>query len=56
MEELVRTLREGGYSCVIRTGGLLRTVSQRGVAHPYDQPVHASPFLRAARVADTPLG
>lgn len=56
MEELVRTLREGGYSCVIRNGGVLRTFSQRGVADLYDLLVQDAQFLRGAWVADKVVG
>lgn len=36
MEELIRTLREGGYSCVIRNGSVQRVFTRRGVADLYD--------------------
>ena len=35
MDELIRLLHDGGYSCVIRKGEI-RTFTQRGVADLYD--------------------
>lgn len=35
MDELIRLLHEGGYSCVIRKEEI-RTFTQRGVADLYD--------------------
>lgn len=56
MEELIRELREGGYSCVIRNGDELRVFTQRGVADLYDLLQHDAAFLRGAWVADKVVG
>ena len=56
MEELIRELREGGYSCVIRNGGERRVFTQRGVADLYDLLQHDAAFLRGAWVADKVVG
>ena len=34
MDELIRLLNEGNYSCVVRQGEEIRTFSRRGVADP----------------------
>ena len=36
MDELIRLLNEGNYSCVVRQGEETRTFSRRGVADLYD--------------------
>lgn len=56
MQELIRTLREGGYSCVIRNGGVQRVFSQRGVADLYYLLLHEAGFLRGAWIADKVVG
>ena len=38
MDELIRLLNEGNYSCVVRQGEETRTFSRRGVADLYDLP------------------
>lgn len=56
MEQLIRTLREGGYSCVIRNGGVQRVFTQRGVADLYDLLQNEAEFLRGAWIADKVVG
>ncbi len=56
MEELIRTLREGGYSCVIRNGGVQRVFTQRGVADLYDLLAQDAEFLHGAWIADKVVG
>lgn len=56
MRELVRTLHEGGYSCVIENNGEVRTFSRRGVADLYLLLKTGPEFLRGASVADKVVG
>lgn len=51
MDELIRLLHEGGYSCVIRKEEI-RTFTQRGVADLYDLLNQHPAFLHGAQVAD----
>jgi len=55
MEELVKILHEGGYSCVIRNGEI-RTFTQRGVADLFGLYKNEPEFLRGATVADKVVG
>lgn len=56
MEQLTRQLREGGYSCVIRQGGVIRTFTERGVNDLYRLLTKEPEFLRNAEVADKVIG
>ena len=55
MDELIRLLHEGGYSCVIRKEEI-RTFTQRGVADLYDLLNQHPVFLHGAQVADKVVG
>lgn len=56
MDELVKMLHEGHYSCVIRKGEEIRTYTQRGVADLLDVLEHDKAFLQGAQVADKVVG
>ena len=56
MEQRTRQLREGGYSCVIRQGGVIRTFTERGVNDLYRLLTKEPEFLRNAEVADKVIG
>ena len=56
MEELIRLLNEGGYSCVVRHGEETRTFSRRGVADLYDLYRTDRDFLKGAWLADKVIG
>lgn len=56
MEELIRLLNEGGYSCVVRRGDETRTFSRRGVADLYDLYHTDRDFLQGAWLADKVIG
>lgn len=55
MDELVKLLYEGCYSCVIRNSEV-RTFTQRGVADLYDLLSLEPAFLRGAQIADKVIG
>lgn len=55
MDELIRLLHEGGYSCVIRKEEI-RTFTQCGVADLYDLLNQHPVFLHGAQVADKVVG
>lgn len=55
MEELIKILHEGGYSCVIRNREI-RTFTQRGVADLFGLYKNDPVFLRGASVADKVVG
>ncbi len=55
MDELVKLLHAGGYSCVIRNGGI-RTFTRRGVLDLYDLLENEPAFLYRAQVADKVIG
>ncbi len=55
MDELIKLLHEGGYSCVIRREEI-RTFTQRGVADLYDLLNREPEFLHGAQVADKVIG
>lgn len=55
MDELVKLLHEGCYSCVIRNSEV-RTFTQRGVADLYDLLSLEPAFLRGAQIADKVIG
>lgn len=54
--KLADILHEGGYSCVIRNGGTIRTFTRRGVADLYDLLNDEPEFLRGAEAADKVVG
>lgn len=56
MEELIRLLNEGGYSCVVRHGDETRTFSRRGVADLYDLYCTDRDFLKGAWLTDKVIG
>lgn len=56
MEELIRLLNEGGYSCVVRHEEETRTFSRRGVADLYDLYRTDRDFLKGAWLADKVIG
>lgn len=56
MEELIRLLNEGGYSCVVRHRDETRTFSRRGVADLYDLCRTDRDFLQGAWLADKVIG
>lgn len=55
MDEIIKLLHEGGYSCVIRNWEI-RTFTQRGVADLYDLLNGDPAFLKEAQVADKVIG
>lgn len=55
MDELVKLLHGGGYSCVIRNSGV-RAFTQRGVADLYDLLSLEPAFLQGAQIADKVIG
>lgn len=55
MDELIKLLHEGGYSCVIRKEET-RTFTQRGVADLYDLLNQDPLFLHGAQIADKVIG
>mgnify|MGYP000369195695 CR=1 FL=1 len=55
MEEIIKLLHEGGYSCVIRNEEI-RTFTQRGVADLYDLLNQDPAFLKGAQIADKVIG
>lgn len=56
MKTLIDMLHEGGFSCVIRNGGLTRTFRQRGVADLWDLCHEEGNFLDGAQIADKVVG
>ena len=56
MDELIRLLNEGNYSCVVRQGEETRTFSRRGVADLYDLYATDRAFLNGAWLADKVIG
>ena len=56
MDELVRMLHEGHFSCVIRKGEEIRTYTRRGVADLLEVLEHDPAFLQGAQVADKVVG
>ena len=56
MDELIRLLNEGNYSCVVRQGEETRTFSRRGVADLYDLYATDRAFLKGAWLADKVVG
>lgn len=56
MEELIRTLHEGNYSCVIRKGTETKVFTQKGVADLFELCENKEKFLENAVVADKVVG
>ncbi|NDV79906.1 DUF1893 domain-containing protein [Dysgonomonas sp. 511] len=56
MDDIIKLLHTGGYSCVIENNGEVRTFWQRGVADLYDLLNSDSDFLKGASVADKVIG
>lgn len=56
LDNLVKMLHDGGYSCVIESGGKIRTFTQRGVADLYDIYCHERSLLSGASIADKVVG
>jgi iron complex outermembrane receptor protein len=56
MEQLIRLMHSGGYSCVVKNRGVIRTFGRRGVVDLYDL-LHQSPiFMYKAKVCDKVVG
>ena len=56
MADLVRLLREGGYSCVLQKDGEVRTFRRRGVIDLYTLLVEDPGYMRDALLADKVIG
>ncbi len=56
MSHLVKTLDDGGYSCVIANGDDIRTFRLRGIADLYRLRREDPDFLRGAIIADKIVG
>jgi iron complex outermembrane receptor protein/vitamin B12 transporter len=56
MNDNIRILQEGNFSCVISNGDEQRTFTQRGVADLYDLYRSEPQFLKGASVADKVVG
>jgi iron complex outermembrane receptor protein len=56
MKQIIETLLEGKYSCVIKNGGEVRTFSNRGVIDLYNLFLNEPEFLKGAVVADKIVG
>lgn len=56
MENITELLHAGNFSCVINSGGITRTFTQRGVADLYDLLKADDDFLQGASVADKVVG
>lgn len=56
MEQLIKTLDEGNYSCVIQNNDEIRTFSQRGVADLFDLYTNNHAFMKGATIADKIVG
>lgn len=56
LDNLVKILHDGGYSCVIESGGKIRTFTQRGVADLYDIYCSERSLLSGASIADKVVG
>ena len=55
MEDIIKILHEGNYSCVIKNTGL-RTFSQRGIADLFGLLQYEPEFLKGSSVADKVIG
>lgn len=56
MNEAIKLLHEGNYSCVIINKGDIRTFTQRGVADLYDLIQREPEFLKGSSIADKVVG
>ncbi len=56
MQQLVKLLHGGNYSCVIANGTITRTYTQRGVADLYELCHHNRDFLLGSSIADKVVG
>jgi hypothetical protein len=56
MEDLIKLLHQGNYSCVISNHQIVRTFSQRGVADLYQLVCSEPSFLKGAVVVDKVVG
>lgn len=56
MNDNIRILQEGNYSCVISNGDKRRTFTQRGVADLYNLYQNEPEFLKGALIADKVVG
>lgn len=56
MENIIKQLHAGNFSCVINSLGRTRTFTQRGVADLYDLLKTDADFLKGASVADKVVG
>lgn len=56
MADLIRLLREGGYSCVLQKGGETRTFRRRGVIDLYTLLAEDPDYMRDALLADKVIG
>jgi iron complex outermembrane receptor protein len=56
MEDIIHTLHQGGFACVINNQDKTRTFTQRGVADLYHLLNNDAVFLKGAFVADKIVG
>jgi iron complex outermembrane receptor protein len=56
MEDIIKLLHEGNYSCVIKKEDEIRTFSNRGVKDLYLLLLNDPEFLKGASVADKVVG
>lgn len=56
MENIIRILHQGEYSCVVSNGGDIRTFSRRGVADLYNLLKEDNIFMKGAIIADKVIG
>lgn len=56
MNEIIKLLHEGDYSCVIKNGDKIRTFSKRGVNDLYDLLQSNHTFLKGASIVDKIVG
>ena len=56
MDELVKILHDGHFSCVIRKGEEIRTYTRRGVTDLLDVLEYTLSFLHGSQVADKVVG
>ena len=56
MEDIIQLLHRGGYSCVIKNNGKIKTFTGRGVKDLYELYNNDADFLDGAVVADKVVG
>ncbi|SBV91149.1 DUF1893 domain-containing protein [uncultured Dysgonomonas sp.] len=56
MNELIKILHDGDYSCVVRNYDETYTFTQRGVSDLYDMVKNKPGFLKGASIADKVVG